>query len=117
MTRPPPGLVTLLEEATRLAGRAASRVMADPRGQEAMARAVGLAQRSLQRLEALQGDLLRAAGVPGRQDFQALAKQLARVRRKARELSGKLAARRAAEAEQRAPAAGSGHAPEGERER
>lgn len=92
----PPGLDALLAEASRLAGKAAARVLADPRGQEALARAVGLAQRSLQRIEALQVDLMRAAGVPGRQDFQALAKQLARVKRKARELSEKLAARQAA---------------------
>jgi hypothetical protein len=97
VSRPPPGLAALLEEASRLAAQAAARVMADPRGQEAVARAVGLAQRGLQRVEALQGELLRAAGVPGRQDYQALARQLARVKRKARELSEKLAARRAAE--------------------
>jgi hypothetical protein len=89
----PPGLAALLEEASRLASQAAAKVMADPRGQEALARAVGLAQRSLQRIEALQAELMRAAGVPGRQDYQALAKQLARVKRKARELSERLAAR------------------------
>jgi 3-methyladenine DNA glycosylase/8-oxoguanine DNA glycosylase len=93
--RAPPGLDALLAEASRLAARAAARVLADPRGQEALARAVGLAQRSLQRIEALQAELLRAAGVPGRQDYQALARQLARVKRKARELSEKLAARQA----------------------
>jgi hypothetical protein len=86
-----------MEEASRLASQAAARVLADPRGQEALARAVGLAQRSLQRVEALQAELMRVAGVPGRQDYQALAKQLARVKRKARELSEKLAARRTAE--------------------
>jgi hypothetical protein len=95
--REPPGLAALLEEASRLASRAAARIMADPRGQEALARAVGLAQRSLRRVEALQAEVMRGAGVPGRQDLQALARQLARVKRKARELSEKLAARRAAE--------------------
>lgn len=95
MRRAPPGLDALLAEATRLASGAAARVLADPRGQEALARAVGLAQRSLQRVEALQADLMKAAGVPGRQDYQALARQLARVKRKARELNEKLAARQA----------------------
>lgn len=95
MRRAPPGLDALLSEGSRLASRAAARVLADPRGQEALARAVGLAQRSLQRLEALQADLMKAAGVPGRQDYQALARQLARVKRKARELNERLAARQA----------------------
>ena len=40
---------------------------------------------------------MKAAGVPGRQDYQDLAKQLARIKRKARELSqrarGRVAAR------------------------
>lgn len=113
MSRRPPGLGALLEQASRLAAQAASRALADPRGQEAMARAVGLAQRSVQRLEALQAELMRAAGVPGRQDYQALAKQLARVKRKARALSEKLAARRAEEAG--APPAPGGADPEQER--
>jgi hypothetical protein len=94
MTQRPPGLAALLDEASRLASRAAGKVMADPRGQEAVARAVGLAQRSLQRLETLQAELMKAAGIPGRQDYQELAKSLARVKRKARELSEKLEARR-----------------------
>lgn len=117
----PPGLRSLLEEASRLAAQATARIMADPRGQEALARAVGLAQRSLQRLEALQAELMRAAGVPGRQDYQALAKQLARVKRKARELSEKVAARQAAEAggalSGAAPGASPPTAPDGEQER
>ena len=33
---------------------------------------------------------MKAAGVPGRQDYQDLAKQLARIKRKARELSQRL---------------------------
>jgi hypothetical protein len=115
--REPPGLKGLLEEATRLAAQATARIMADPRGQEAMARAVGLAQRSLQRVEALQAELMRAAGVPGRQDYQALAKQLARVKRKARELSEKLAARQAAEARGAAAAPAAHDDPDGEQER
>jgi len=91
-----PGLAALLEEATRLASGAAVKVMSDPRGQEAVARAVGLAQRSLQRVEALQAELMKVAGIPGRQDYQELARSLARVRRKARELTQKLEAQRRA---------------------
>lgn len=95
MSHRPPGLDALVAEATRLASQAASRLLADPRGQAAMARAVGVAQRSLQRIEALQVELMTAAGVPGRHDVQALARQLARVKRKARALSERLAARHA----------------------
>ena len=36
---------------------------------------------------------MQAAGIPGRQDYQDLAKQLARIKRKARELAEKLEAR------------------------
>ncbi|MBK9517094.1 MAG: hypothetical protein IPO09_07000 [Anaeromyxobacter sp.] len=94
MRRELPGLQALLQEATTLAAQAAGKVLADPRGQEAVARAVGLAQRTLQRLEALQAEAMKAAGIPGRQDYQELAKQLARVKRKARELGKKLEERR-----------------------
>lgn len=33
---------------------------------------------------------MAAAGIPGRQEYQELAKQLARIKRKARDLAGKL---------------------------
>jgi hypothetical protein len=33
---------------------------------------------------------MSVAGIPGRQDYQDLAKRLARIKRKARELAGKL---------------------------
>jgi len=89
-----PGLVQLLEEASRLASAAAGKLMADPRGQEAVARAVGLAQKTLLRIEALQAEAMKAAGIPGRQDYQELARSLARLKRKARELSEKLEAQR-----------------------
>jgi hypothetical protein len=91
-----PGLAALLEEATRFASAAAGKVMSDPRGQEAVARAVGLAQRSLQRVEALQAEVMKAAGIPGRQDYLELARSLARLKRKARELTQKLEAQRRA---------------------
>jgi hypothetical protein len=80
----------LLDGGVRLVSRAAEKVLNDPRGQEALARAVGLAQRGRRRVEELQGRLMRAAGIPARQDYDDLAKQLARLKRKARELSQRL---------------------------
>lgn len=80
----------IFETGTRFVSRAAERVMTDPRGQDAVARAVGLAQRGRRRVEELQERLMKAAGIPGRQEYQELAKQLARIKRKARELAEKL---------------------------
>jgi hypothetical protein len=80
----------LLDGGVRLASRTAEKVLNDPRGQEAVARAVGLAQRGRRRLEELQERLMRAAGIPGRQDYDDLARRLARLKRKARELSQRL---------------------------
>ncbi len=90
----------LLEGGTRLVSRAAERVMNDPRGQEAVARAVGLAQRGRRRVEAFQERMMQVAGIPGRQEYQDLAKQLARIKRKARELAEKLDAREEEAAEE-----------------
>jgi hypothetical protein len=75
----------LLDAGTRLVTRAAEKVLTDPRGQEALARAVGMAQRGRRRVEELQQRLMQAAGIPARQDYQELAKQLARIKRKARD--------------------------------
>ncbi len=80
----------LFDTGTRFVSKAAERVMSDPRGQDAVARAVGLAQRSRRRVEELQERLMKAAGIPGRHEYQELAKQLARIKRKARELAEKL---------------------------
>ncbi|WP_242342376.1 hypothetical protein [Anaeromyxobacter terrae] len=80
----------LLETGTRLVTQAAEAVLKDPRGQDAVARAVGAAQRGRKKLEEAQTRFMKAAGVPGRQDYQDLAKQLARIKRKARELSHRL---------------------------
>lgn len=93
----------LFETGTRLVSRAAERVMSDPRGQDALARAVGLAQRSRRRVEELQGRLMKAAGIPGRQDYDDLAKQLARIKRKARELAEKMDAGADAEGQDDGP--------------
>jgi hypothetical protein len=77
---------------TRLVSRAAHAVLNDPRGQEALARAVGMAQRGRRRLEGVQERVMAAAGIPGRQDVQDIARQLARIRRKARDLSARIGA-------------------------
>jgi hypothetical protein len=88
----------LIDGGTRLVSRAAEKVMNDPRGQDAVARAFGLAQRGRRRVEELQERLMQAAGIPGRQDYQELAKQLARLKRKARDLAEKLDAQQPAAA-------------------
>ncbi len=80
----------LLEAGSRFLSRAAHAVLENPRGQEALARAVGIAQRGRQRLEAAQERVLAAAGIPGRKDYEDLARQLARIKRKTRELSERL---------------------------
>jgi hypothetical protein len=80
----------LFEAGTRLVSFAAERVLSDPRGQEAVARAVGMAQRGRRRMEEVQERLMQVAGIPGRQDYQELAKQLARIKRKARDLAERL---------------------------
>ena len=94
----------LLDAGTRFAAAATEQVMSDPRGQEAVARAVGAAQRAKRRLDDLQARAMKAAGIPGRQEYQDLVKQLARIKRKARELGEKIEAERAAGPGERAPA-------------
>jgi hypothetical protein len=96
----------LLDAGTRSVSRAAEKVLNDPRGQDAIARAVGMAQRSRRRVEELQERLMQAAGIPGRQDYEDIAKQLARIKRKARELAEKLDAGR--EPASRHPSDGNG---------
>ena len=80
----------LLERGASAVGRAAGAVLSDPRGQEALARAVGFAQRSVQILSATQERALHAAGFAARPDYDELRKQVARLKRKARELSAQL---------------------------
>ncbi len=80
----------LLEAGSRFLSRATRAVLDNPRGQEVLARAVGLAQRGRRRLEEVQGRVMAAAGIPGRKDYEDLARQLARIKRKARELAERL---------------------------
>jgi len=75
-----------VEEGTRALTRAAARLLDDPRGQEAVARAVGLAQKGLQAFGAVQERALHAAGLAARPDTEELRKQLARLKRKIRDL-------------------------------
>jgi len=98
----------LIDVGTRYVLRAAEKVLNDPRGQEAVARAVGMAQRGRRRMEQVQERVMDAAGIPGRQDYQDLAKQLARIKRKARELGEKLHAER--KRSSRGPGGGGGGA-------
>jgi hypothetical protein len=100
----------VLNEAGRVAGKAAGRMLQDPRGQDAVARAVGAAQRGKQLLDEVQEKTLHAVGLAARQDHQDLRKQIARIKRKARELGERLdetsdaAAAKSAGAADRAPA-------------
>ena len=80
----------ILEAGARAVTRAAERVLSNPIGQDVVARAVGMAQRGAQRAGEVHERLLAAAGIPGRQDYQRLEKELARLRRRVRELSAKL---------------------------
>ncbi len=96
----------LLEVGTRYVLRAAEKVLNDPRGQDMVARAVGLAQRGRRRMEQVQERVMDAAGIPGRQDYQQIAKQLARIKRKAREFGERLQAER--KRAPRDPAGGNG---------
>ena len=80
----------LFETGARFVARAAESVMKGPRGQDAVARAVGIAQRGKRRVEELQGRFMKTAGIPDRRDYDDLAKQLARIKRKARDLAAKL---------------------------
>ena len=80
----------LLESGVRVASRAARAVMDDPRGQEAIARAVGAAQAGKRQVEQVQGAVMRAAGLPTKGDFEDVARSMARLKRKLREISRQL---------------------------
>jgi len=77
----------ILEQGVRLASRAARVVLEDPRGQEVLAAAVGAAQKGKQQLEEVQGRVLRAAGLPSKGDYDDVARSMARLKRKLRDLA------------------------------
>jgi polyhydroxyalkanoate synthesis regulator phasin len=76
----------LVEQGMRFATQAAKTVIDDRRGQEAVASAVGLAQKGLKRLEGVQEQVLHAIGLPSKSDYDDVAKQMARLKRKMRDL-------------------------------
>jgi len=77
----------LVEQGTRLANRAAKAVIDDQRGQEVVAAAVGAAQKGMKRLGEIQERVLHAVGLPSKSDYEDVARQMARLKRKIRELS------------------------------
>jgi hypothetical protein len=79
-----------LDVGAKVIGRATGAVLSDRRGQEALARAVGMAQRGLQVFESVQERALHAAGLAAKPDYHELRKAVARVKRKARELSERI---------------------------
>lgn len=80
----------LLEAGSRFVSRATQAVLENPRGQEVVARAVGMAQSGRRRIEQVQERVLAVAGLPRRKDYEDLARQLARIKRKTRELSERI---------------------------
>jgi polyhydroxyalkanoate synthesis regulator phasin len=86
----------LVEQGVRLATQAARTVMDDRRGQEAVATAVGLAQKGMKQLEGVQEQVLHAVGLPSKTDYEDVAKQMARLKRKIRDLTRQVEAKAAA---------------------
>jgi len=76
----------LIEEGTRALGKAAERIASSGPSSQAVARAVGVAQRGLQALAAVQEQALHAVGLAARPDYDDVKKRLARIKRKVREL-------------------------------
>ncbi len=104
----------ILDEGTRLAGKAARAVLDDRRGQEVLAAAVGVAQKGRRRVGEVQDRVLHAVGLPTKADYEDVARSMARLKRKIRELSRQAEAELAAEEEEAGE--GDGHpaeAPEG----
>lgn len=77
----------ILDEGTRLAGKAARAVLDDRRGQEVIAAAVGVAQKGRRRVGEVQDRVLHAVGLPTKADYEDVARSMARLKRKIRELS------------------------------
>jgi hypothetical protein len=80
----------LYDQGTRLLSRVASRMLQEPRAQEWAARAVGAAQRGKQRFEQAEERLLHAAGIAARPDYEEVARRLARLKRRLREIAKNL---------------------------
>ena len=84
----------LVEQGVAAASRAARVVLDDPRGQEVLAKAVGAAQKGKRQLEEVQGMVMRAAGLPTKGDYDEVAKSMARLKRKLRDLAKQVDAER-----------------------
>jgi hypothetical protein len=84
----------LVEQGVAAAARAARVVLDDPRGQEVLAAAVGAAQKGKRQLEEVQGMVMRAAGLPTKGDYDEVAKSMARLKRKLRDLAKQVDAER-----------------------
>ena len=80
------------DQGLALASAAVKRVLDDPRGQELVAAAVGAAQRGKRRVEEVQGRVLRAAGLPTKEDYDEVGKRMARMKRKLRDLTRQVGA-------------------------
>jgi hypothetical protein len=80
----------LLDTGARAASQVARAVAGDDRTRDAAAAAVGVAQRGKKRLEEAQERVLHALGLAARDDYAEVAKRMARLKRKVRELSRKL---------------------------
>jgi polyhydroxyalkanoate synthesis regulator phasin len=82
----------LLELGVKLALDAAEKVLGDPRGQGAVTAASELAQKAMKKLEEVQAAVVRAAGVPSREDLHELEERVERLQRRARDLGSRLEA-------------------------
>jgi hypothetical protein len=83
-------LERLLETGVRAASQAARAVADSDRARGAAATAVGAAQRGKKRLDEAQERVLHALGLAARDDYAEVAKRMARLKRKVRELSRQL---------------------------
>ena len=84
----------ILEQGLKAASKAAKAVLEDPRGQEVVAAAVGAAQEGTRRVEEVQGKVLRAAGLPTKGDYDEVARSMARLKRKLRDIARQVEAER-----------------------
>ncbi|HET6923331.1 MAG TPA: hypothetical protein VFI16_09295 [Anaeromyxobacteraceae bacterium] len=83
-------LERLLESGAEAASRAARLVADSDRARDAAAAAVGVAQRGKKRLDEAQERVLHLLGLAARDDYAEVAKRMARLKRKVRELSRQL---------------------------
>ena len=84
----------VVEKGIEAASKVVQAVLSDPRGQEVLAAAVGAAQKGKRHLDAVQGRVMRAAGMATREDYEEVARGMARLKRKLRELGRQVEAGR-----------------------